>query len=618
MNRATIFILAGLLAACSDSPKPASVDAATGTDSNDDVANGSDVATTDGAADTTTTLGSPGAACDTDEDCAGPNPTCLGLPSGYCAPDCSAVTCPSGSVCFEFEDGAMGCLDGCAGDADCRRSEGYICDTDSTCWWYEPTGSGDSAIGGPCKSDADCKDAGASCYEEGFDGNANGFVAGYCLIFDCTANSCPAGARCVDVTANGDSACFAACGESTPCPRTEGYFCAADDLACWPGCDTDADCPAGYGCSDDIGSCVFGLTSDPFVCADQRFEPNETLATAKDISVPTTVTGLDLCAADEDWYRVAAPAKTLVTVGIEFNHVVGDLDLLAYDDAGVFLGSRMGPENYPAARREYENGLEYQAVINMEGDVAARFRVKPFGDAKNHYDLKVMSVPWLDGLLCGTPFTEAECRGVDTAGTKYLYQFPYARADDLYVPDGYRLESSSSYRWARRELIMLIRHAIHVVQETFPGTTPLGLLDMSDKAGITPGFDVGAARHPELTHDGGGNIDVAYYQNDGSNLEVSVCGSRDSANQDGSYCTSTNGHIMDVPRTTRFLATLMLHPRLRVVGVDTMLYPLIMAEVERLNMAGEITADQYTRLRAKIAYGEGWPYHFAHIHISMQ
>ncbi|MCC6622018.1 MAG: hypothetical protein IT385_12220 [Deltaproteobacteria bacterium] len=613
-------IFAFVAAACGDSDKGGSTADTTTATSTTDAAT-SDVATLPpedpGLAqpDVTPRAGGPGDPCAEDTDCDGPAPVCLGLPGGYCAPSCAEAACPDGSVCYEFDGGELLCLASCGSNADCRGGEGHICDTDDTCWWYEGSSPGTSPIGGPCESDEDCKDAGASCYPEGFDGNANGFIGGYCMIFDCTT-SCPDGSKCITVTSDGTKACFAECSVEVACPQAEGYMCASDTNTCWPGCEGDDDCPDGYGCSADVGGCVYGYSSEPFVCDDTRYEPNDVIGAAAEVSAPLSVTGLDLC-ADEDWYRVTFPQATLGTVGIDFAHIRGDLDLLVYDEDGEFLGSRVGPQSYGAQSRGYENSVEYHSIMNASEAAAGYFRVRGFNNAQNAYALTVSQTSWVDGLLCTDHFGFDACRGYTGEPEGELYQFPFPRADDPYVPNGYTLESYGQYRWLRRETMMLVRYAIHEVQQRFPDTDPLGLIDMCDKFGITPGFDVGDPRHPESTHDQGGNIDIAYYQTDGDSSGSVVCGPNESAH-DGYFCTSVTNHVMDVPRTTYFIAQFNKHPRLRVIGVDKLLAPLIEAEAKKQRDAGWITTEVYQSLLGKLAYGDGWPFHHHHLHVSMR
>jgi len=584
---------------------------------------GEDSAAADTAlpADTTPTAsGEVGAPCVVAADCqGGAHARCLDLQGGYCALDCGAggATCPSGSACYEFSDGDNLCIEGCKKDTQCRTDEGYICDVDGTCWWYDPGPTGTSPVGGACARDEDCADPGGYCYLEGYDGNANGWLGGYCFVLDCTATSCPAGSRCVAVGSNGEKGCVASCADGAPCPRDVGYACTPDDQLCWPSCSRDADCPAGYGCSDEVGGCVRDLNHDPFVCADTRFEPNESRAAATAAALPLSLTGLDLCAGDEDWYAVTVPPGKLGTLGISFGHVNGDLDLLAYDASGAFVDSRVGLENYGALDRDFESSVEFYSLLAFAQPVSGTFRVRGHGAATNHYALETRVTDWADGLLCTDHFGVDECRGYDGTAHGRLYDFPFPSADDPYVPDGYHLETYGNYRWLRRELIMLVRYAIHEVQQRFPGADRVGLIDMCDKDGVTPGYDIGAPRHPETTHDQGGNIDIAYYQTDGDSSGDVVCGPNGS-DSDGEYCTSVARTVMDVEKQTYFMAQLAKHPRLRAIGIDTLLAGLIKAEAQRQRDLGWFSSEVYERLVGSLAYGDGWPYHQHHIHVSMR
>ncbi len=563
------------------------------------------------ATDTTTTQpGAIGSACGTEADCDGDG--CLGLPGGYCTQSCGGdLSCPEGTQCFNFESGDSWCLQSCSASNECRTGEGYICDADDTCW---PGAGGSSPVGGPCQADEDCA-GDAICYPEGFDGGANGFIGGYCLQFDCQPGGCPEGSSCIQVSDSGTMACMASCAGGTGCPQVQGYQCTTTSETCWPGCDADAECPAGYGCHPTIGGCVLGWSSAPFVCNDQSFEPNETIGAPAELSLPSSQASVDLCSGDEDWYAVTVPAGHIGTVGATFAHIMGDLDLVAYDEQGTLLGSRVGPENY--SQRTNENRYEYHSVMNANADTTSYFRVKPYAGATNTYDLEAFSSPWIDGDDCLAHYDFDECRGFTGATKGQLYQFPFARPDDPYVPNGYTLEAYSSYRWLRRETIMAVRHAIHEVQQQYPGTDPLGLIDMCDKDGITPGFDVGDPRHPETTHDQGGNIDIAYYQTDGDSSGGIVCGPNNTGS-DGYFCTSVANHVVDLPRTTLFMVTLARNPRLRVIGVDKLLAPLFEAEAARLRDAGVITTTDVNNLLGSLAYGDGWPFHHHHMHVSMR
>jgi hypothetical protein len=110
--------------------------------------------------------GATGDPCASGGDCAGG--TCLPFPGGYCASDCSSVSCAAGEVC-RSENGKPVCLRGCASGTDCRT--GYMC-FQSTC---QPACTGDAqcgtgfgcmngacaplpgkAVGEHCTADGDC------------------------------------------------------------------------------------------------------------------------------------------------------------------------------------------------------------------------------------------------------------------------------------------------------------------------------------------------------------------------------------------------------------------------------------------------------------------------------
>jgi hypothetical protein len=99
-------------------------------------------------------------------------------------------------------------------------------------------------------------------------------------------------------------------------------------------------------------------------CAD-AFEPNNTRATAR--AATGTISGLEICASDEDWISIAAGG----TVRIEFTHGAGDLDLAAYDAAGAPLATSQG------------TGDSEQVVVPAGGSV----RVYGYSGAQNTYRL---------------------------------------------------------------------------------------------------------------------------------------------------------------------------------------------------------------------------------------
>ena len=231
--------------------------------------------------------------------------------------------------------------------------------------------------------------------------------------------------------------------------------------------------------------------------------------------------------------------------------------------------------------------------------------------------------PYSDGPDCSAEYDSDECLGLLDNQIK-LYHFPFPDPDDGFVENGYLLETYSDYRWARREVIMYLRYALYEVQQQFPGTNPLGIIDISQRDGLTPGMDNCNLRHPEKTHDQGGNIDVAYYQTGPDNSARIICDA-DGGSNDGYYCdpSAVNTHIVDLERTTYFIAKLSCLPdcdntRFRVAGVDRVIGPLIEETALKLKNDGIISDDEYNNLSNMFTYGEGWPFHHHHIHLSFK
>lgn len=350
-------------------------------------------------------------------------------------------------------------------------------------------------------------------------------------------------------------------------------------------------------------------------------EPNDDSGAAVDAPAGTTE-GLTLCDGDEDWFRIVVPEGTIVRAGIAFSHASGDIDLVVYDGEGRLLGSRYGDE-YPYSYRDQETDTEFYGFYSERGEAEYYLRVVSQGAGPNAYSLDVASYPYVDGSSCtGAGFSFDDCAGVGDGG-RGLLPFPFPDPEDSVVGGGYVWETFSNYRFARRELIMLVRDALAKTMRAFPGTKPLSLIDVCQIDGITPGYDVGHPRHPESTHDQGGNIDIAYFQTDGSNNAEIVCG--DGSRHEDGYCSAAAArrHFVDLERQAFFIAKLFSSERTRVVGVDKVLAPQILntaAALRRLPRGNpkRISAAELASFSDRMAYGDGWPYHHHHIHLSMQ
>ncbi len=105
---------------------------------------------------------------------------------------------------------------------------------------------------------------------------------------------------------------------------SEDETCAQRDVA------VDAEAPVNA-----TAFCTLGLGGGTPSCTD-ALEPNNTRTAAR--AVTGSVTALQICASDDDWFSVA----TAGTVRIAFHHADGDLDLVAFDANGAKVGSSEG------------------------------------------------------------------------------------------------------------------------------------------------------------------------------------------------------------------------------------------------------------------------------------
>ena len=149
---------------------------------------------------------------------------------------------------------------------------------------------------------------------------------------------------------------------------------------------------------------------------------------------------------------------------------------------------------------------------------------------------------------------------------------------------------------------------------------PLGLADMSEGNGSTPGTDIGDLRHPPKTHENGNDIDTAYYQlfspdNLGRPVGDTYIGTENQLHLIG------EPYALDVWRTALFIAYLSEHPDLRVIGVDGQIGLVLEPALDQLVILGWI--DEELNQSIPLAYevvdhGYGWYlFHFGHLHMSM-
>lgn len=362
-------------------------------------------------------------------------------------------------------------------------------------------------------------------------------------------------------------------------------------------------------------------TSTCIHCYSSGFEPNDAFEEAAPLpSGPWP--NLTISPIDTDWYRVSLPPFAIATVEITFPLAQGNLDLSAYTAAGQCLGGRLAPD-CTWDDRTWEATPEVLSVFTGALAGQAAFRVTEYEGSSTEYAVSVSASSYVDAPDCTLAYLQDECEGRPD-GELRLVQFPFPNANEGYVGDGYRLESPANYRWARRELIMLVRHALHQTQMQFPGTKPLGIGDISQRNALTPGADVGNPRHAESTHDQGSNVDLAYFTTlarDGVipyNQRRVVCDPNGQSN-DGAFCNPSAAatHVVDLERQVYFLAQLFDSPRLRVIGVDEVLVPALRAEAQRQLDLGIISQTARNGFQSKLGFGVGWPFQHDGTHVSL-
>jgi hypothetical protein len=339
---------------------------------------------------------------------------------------------------------------------------------------------------------------------------------------------------------------------------------------------------------------------------------NETIQTASGLSSVdgSTWTNVQLCSGEMDVYRIDVPPGEWLSVTIEIDgsgQGSTDLDIFEFENPASPLPAKLDivDDSYTTNIIWYsyaETDVESLAWYNDTNQAETHYiAVAPWDTATADYDILIDTSSFHEGVDCDVFYSNTS----ESGPCNEIMQYPQSNALD----QGYVVSHSVHYSHLRREVTYLIRYAADATAAMFPGTNPLGLLDMSESDGSTPGTMVGQLRHPQGTHINGNDIDVAYYQTGSDNLGRSVCP------ENGSFCTSAPD-ILDARRSAYFMAKLMESPNVRVIGVDTMIAPALFDAADDLRSEGKITANQRSRMNSYLAYGDGWPFHQHHLHFS--
>ena len=307
--------------------------------------------------------------------------------------------------------------------------------------------------------------------------------------------------------------------------------------------------------------------------------------------------GVRLCEGDLDYYFLDVPPMKWMSMRIDI-HGDGagndDLDLLEMTEDDVELWGSY-------ASQPFERIAWYNPT---EEPMRKIVRVKGYDGAGDDYDITLRVASFHEGRDCDDFYPDSA--DDEDGQCNRIMQFPQANWDE----DGYWATHQAHYSNLRREVAYLVRYASEEVAKQFPDTGPLGMLDMSQWDGDTPGRMDGQLRHPEGTHVEGNDIDIAYYMKSGNNLGGYACSSHDAY-----FCTG-EANLMDTERTTYFLAKLLESPNVRVIGIDPEVATKVIPESWDQVSEGLFSSTIRSKFNSRLAYGDGWPFHHHHLHFS--
>lgn len=197
--------------------------------------------------------------------------------------------------------------------------------------------------------------------------------------------------------------------------------------------------------------------------------------------------------------------------------------------------------------------------------------------------------------------------------------------------DNYPLNGETAqnqYRsFARKDLVMLVKWVTAFVAcKAKPGTgngAPLGLGDMSEANGAIPGTSIGSPGHPQGTHTNGNDMDIAYYQARGTNNNLRPVCPYLEGGRDAYHCVGAPDNL-DVHKTALALGAFYESDRVRIIGVDGQVGPLVQAELAKICAEGTLSPQACIRAKSGITFettdqGRGWYlFHHHHFHVSLK
>lgn len=179
----------------------------------------------------------------------------------------------------------------------------------------------------------------------------------------------------------------------------------------------------------------------------------------------------------------------------------------------------------------------------------------------------------------------------------------------------------------RRDLMNVVKFAAAKVackaaDWEYGSVDPIGLGDSSEEDGAIPGTSQGYLGHPLGSHENGKDIDIAYFQLFSPDNNLRPVGVHQPGPFEDAYHLLGEPYALDVWRTALFIAYLSEHPRMRVIGVDGRIGPILEDAFDDLVGLGWI--DYEVRESIELAFeaedtGEGWfRFHHHHMHVSMR
>lgn len=224
---------------------------------------------------------------------------------------------------------------------------------------------------------------------------------------------------------------------------------------------------------------------------------------------------------------------------------------------------------------------------------------------------------------CSLP--AASCTGTSAYCAELVRFVPTTTAAYDDFPYGGETPSNQYRSFVRRDLAMAIQYAtakVACLAASWPcgNGGPIGLGDMSEADGSIPGTSVGDPGHPQGTHTGGRDIDVAYYQiGTADNRLRPVCPHTQGTTE--AYRCTAEPDTLDVWRTALLIGILHEQSKLRIIGVDGQIGEQVRAALTTLCTRGWLSGTSCTAPR--LAYeltdtGAGWFYfHHANMHVSI-